>query len=141
MNAFEARKASVQPQYEAVMKDIEEEVNLGRKSTNVCPLYHEVAERIAKEGYDVKIVIRANKLMSYNEISWENGKEGKEGKLTYVDETKTNISIPFFPFGDILTDIYEHGFAGEESQQSEEDEEDTKANNREETSEDSGITD
>lgn len=132
MNAFEARKASVQPQYEAAMKDIEQAINWGHKSTHVChshSLYPEVAERLAKEGYDVKIVIRADDFMSYNEVSWENAEEGKEGKLTYVDETqpkpRPHISVPFSPFGDILTDILEHRFAGKEFPQSEEDDDDT----------------
>lgn len=43
---------------------------------------------IAKDGYDIKIVKRANDSMSYNEVSWENAEEGKEVDITYIDESK-----------------------------------------------------
>lgn len=101
MKAFEARKASVQPQFEKAMEDIEQAIGWGWKSTHVChghALYPEVAEMIAKEGYDVKIVLRANDIMSYSEVSWEYAEEGKEGTVTYVDETKPKpeLHIPGF---------------------------------------------
>lgn len=88
MKAFEARKASVESQYVKAMKDIEQAIREGCKSAPVCSgysLYHEVAERITKEGYDVKIVLKADDCMSHNEVSWEYAKEGKEGTLTYED--------------------------------------------------------
>ena len=90
MKAFETRKASVQPQYNSVMKEIEQAVKWGWKSANVGhgTLYPEVAEMIAKDGYDIKIVKRADDNISYNEVSWENAKKGKEGTITYVDETQ-----------------------------------------------------
>ena len=83
MKAFEARKASVQPQFEAAMKEIEQAIGWGWKSCHVshsCSLYPEVADMIAKEGFDVKIVLRADDMMSYNQVSWEHAEEGKEGK-------------------------------------------------------------
>lgn len=42
---------------------------------------------IAKDGFDIEIVKRADNIMSYNEVSWENAEEGKEETITYVDET------------------------------------------------------
>ena len=43
---------------------------------------------LAKDGYDVKIVTINNGTTSlYNEVSWENAAEGKEGTVTYEDET------------------------------------------------------
>ena len=132
MKAFEARKASVEPQYEAAMKDIEQAIGWGWKSTHVChshALYPEVAERIAKEGYDVKIVLRADDFMSYNEVSWEHAEEGKEGTLTYVDETKPTPS-----FEEFLTGILGFG----ETTQSEEDEKDSEEE-AEETDTDSKV--
>lgn len=89
MKAFEARKASVQPQFEAAMKDIEKVVGWGWQS---CHLHHngsldpEVANMIANEGFDVKIVLRADDSHSYNVVSWGHAEEGKEGTVTYVDE-------------------------------------------------------
>lgn len=91
MKAFETRKASVQPQYDLAMKDIRQAMGWGWKSVHVGygTLYPEVAEMLAKDGFDIKIVKRANDVMSYNEVSWENAEEGKEGTITYyVDETQ-----------------------------------------------------
>lgn len=90
MKAFETRKASVQPQYESAMKDIEQAMGWGWKSAHVGhgTLYPEVAEMLAKDGFNVKIVKRADDCMSYNEVSWENSEEGKEGIITHVDETQ-----------------------------------------------------
>ena len=90
MKAFEARKTSVQPQYDSAMKDIKQAMGWGWKSTHVGTgtLYPEVAKMLAKDGFDIKIVKRAEDHMSYNEVSWENAEEGKEGTITYVDETQ-----------------------------------------------------
>lgn len=129
MKAFEARKASVEPQFEAAMKEIEQAIGWGWKSTHVChshALYPEVAERIVKEGYDVKIVLRADDFMSYNEVSWEHAEEGKEGTLTYVDETKPKQTPSFEEF---WTGILGFG----EATQSEEDEEDSEEETETET--------
>ena len=99
MKAFKTRKASVQPQYDSAMKDIRHAMGWGWKSTHVGygTLYPEVAEMIAKDGFDIKIVKRADDSMSYNKVSWENAEEGKEGTITYVDETQ-----PQPDFTDIL---------------------------------------
>lgn len=90
MKAFEVRRESIQPQYDLAMKDIERAKRLGRKSTRVGygTLYPEVAEMMAKDGFDIKIVKRADDVKSYNEASWEYAEEGKEGTITYVDETQ-----------------------------------------------------
>ena len=95
MKAFEARKASVQPQYDSAMKDIRQAMGWGWKSTHVGygTLYPEVAEMIAKDGFDIKIVKRADDSMSYNKVSWENAEEGKEGTITYVNETQPNPNL------------------------------------------------
>ena len=89
MKAFEARKASVKPQFEQAMREIEQAVKFGRKKTvllSSTTLYPEVAEMIAKEGYDVEIILNDKDLLSLNRISWEHAEEGKEGTVTYVDE-------------------------------------------------------
>ena len=90
MKAFEVRRASVQSQYGLAMEGIRLAMENGHKSTRVGygTLYPEVAEMIAKDGFDIKIVKSDSHIMSYNEVSWENAKEGKKGTITYyVDET------------------------------------------------------
>ena len=124
MKAFEARKASVQPQFEAAMKEIEQAIGWGWKSCHVChshSLYPEVAEMIAKEGFNVKIVLRADDFMSYNDVSWEHAEEGKEGTVTYVDETKPKPQPNAPTFGDFLSDIL--GFNPEGVQDNDSDDE------------------
>ena len=95
MKAFKTRKASVQPQYDSAMKDIRQAMGWGWKSTHVGygTLYPEVAEMIAKDGFDIKIVKTANENMSYNEVSWEYAEKGKEGTITYVNETQPNPNL------------------------------------------------
>lgn len=90
MKAFEARKASIKPQYDSAMKDIKRVMGWGWKSVHVGngTLYPEVADMLAKDGFDIKIVKRSDDYKSYNQVSWENAKEGKEGTITYVDETQ-----------------------------------------------------
>ena len=91
MKAFEARKGSIKPQYDSAIHDIQRAVGWGWKNTHVDihgSLYPEVATMLAKDGYDVKIVTINNGTTSlYNEVSWENAAEGKEGTVTYEDET------------------------------------------------------
>lgn len=124
MKAFETRKASVQPQYDSAMKDIRQAMGWGWKSVHVGhgTLYPEVAEMIAKDGFDIKIVKRADDSMSYNEVSWENAEEGKEGTFTYVDETQ-----PQPDFTDILVGIL--GLKKEKATEAEEDEQATNEEN------------
>ena len=90
MKAFEARKGSIKPQYDSAIHDIQRAVGWGWKNTHVDihgSLYPEVATMLAKDGYDVKIVTINNGTTSlYNEVSWENAAEGKEGTVTYEDE-------------------------------------------------------
>ena len=89
MKAFKAREISIYPQHKEAMKFIKNAAALGKTSVvlpQTVPIYPEVAEILAKDGYDVKIVNRSNKFFSYNEISWINAKEGVEGKITYVNE-------------------------------------------------------
>lgn len=117
MKAFETRKASVKPQYDSAMREISQAMNWGWKRTHVGngTLYSEVAEMIAKDGFDIKIVKRADDTMSYNEISWENAEEGKEGTISYVDETQLKL-VPADIFVRIL------GLKREEATESKEDE-------------------
>lgn len=129
MKAFETRKASVKPQYDSAMKEISQAMNWGWKRTHVGngTLYPEVAEMIAKDGFDIKIVKRADDTMSYNEISWENAEEGKEGTITYVDETQLKLDPADIPDpADILdpADIFVRilGLKREEATESKEDE-------------------
>ena len=124
MKAFETRKASVQPQYDSAMEDIRWAMERGWKSRHVGygTLYPEVAEMIAKDGFDIKIVKRAGDIMSYNEVSWENAEEGKEGTITYVDETQPQPDPT-----DILVGIL--GLKKEEATEAEEDEQATNEEN------------
>lgn len=117
MKAFETRKASVQPQYDSAMKDIEQAMGWGWKSAHVGhgTLYPEVAEMLAKDGFNVKIVKRADDIMSYNEVSWENAEEGKEGTITYVDETQPKPQHNPDPDGILI------GILGLKSENNEED--------------------
>lgn len=109
MKAFEARKTSVQPQYDSAMEDIEKAMGWGWKSTHVVnttgTLYPEVAKMLAKDGFDIKIVKRAEDYMSYNEVSWENAEEGKEGTITYVDETQLKPKPNPNPIDRLFKDI------------------------------------
>ena len=92
MKAFKAREMSIKPQYKEASKYITSAVMLGKTSVILnltAPLYPEVAEMLAKDGYDVKIVHRKQKCFSYNEISWLNAEEGQEGKVTYINEDET----------------------------------------------------
>lgn len=89
ISAAKAREDSIEPQFQSAMKDIKQGIDYGWKSTHAHssgPLYPEVAKRITKLGYDVKVVIRKDDFMSYNEISWENAKENKEGEYNLIDE-------------------------------------------------------
>ena len=99
MKAFEAREASVQPQYDSAIKEIKQAIGFGGKSTRVGQgtLYPEVATRLAKDGFDIKIVKGDNNITSYNEVSWENAKEGREGIITHIDETESKPHVPKYP--------------------------------------------
>lgn len=86
MKAFEVRKASIQPQYDHVMEEIETARKMGWTSTTVGfpgPMYPEVAERLAAEGFDVEMQVHCSSVL------WENAEEGKAGKVTYVNEANT----------------------------------------------------
>lgn len=91
------------------MEDIEKAMGWGWKSTHVVnttgTLYPEVAKMLAKDGFDIKIVKRAEDYMSYNEVSWENAEEGKEGTITYVDETQLKPNPNPNPIERLFEDI------------------------------------
>ena len=91
MKAKKARKASIKPQYNSAMKEINQAIGWGWKYTCVGygTLYPEVAKMLAKDGYDIKIVKRKEDSRSYNEVSWEFSQKGKKGNITYVNETET----------------------------------------------------
>lgn len=58
MNATEARQKSLDNQYENAMKEIDKAVAGGWTRCSVCfsdPLYPEVAERIAENGFEREI--------------------------------------------------------------------------------------
>ena len=89
MKAFKAREMSIYPQYKEIMKYVRTAASLGKTSAilpQTTPIYPEVAEILAKDGYNVKFVDRSNKAFSYNEISWHDAKEGVEGKITHIKE-------------------------------------------------------
>lgn len=96
MNAVEARNASIEPQFEAAMRDIDRAVGFGRMRSQICiggVICKEVAEKLAKEGYDVKIVRKPDNFSSSTEASWELAEEGREGTITYVDESEQELQI------------------------------------------------
>lgn len=96
MNAVEARNASIEPQYEVAMKKINLAIRFGRMRTYICTdkvICKEVAEKLAKEGYDVKIVRKPDNFSSSTEASWEFAEEGREGTVTYVDESELEPQI------------------------------------------------
>ena len=97
---------------------------MGMESAHVGhgTLYPEVAKMIAKDGFDIKIVKRADDCMSYNEVTWENAEEGKEGIITYVDETQPKPDPT-----DILVGILE--LKKQEATESKEDEQATNEEN------------
>lgn len=103
MNAQEARKISVMNQYTIAQERIAHEANFGRKSCLPYlhgALYSEVAEMLAKEGYNVKTVFCRDDSRSYMVVSWDHAVEGEfqEGTVTVVydyetaedDETETS---------------------------------------------------
>ena len=96
MNATEARQKSLDNQYENAMKEIDKAVAGGWTRCSVCfsdPLYPEVAERIAENGFDVKVTLRENGMgMSSNVVSWYNTKKkGEKGKVEYITEEQETI--------------------------------------------------
>lgn len=90
MKAFEARKESVEPQYDEALNQIKKAVDYGWSCTQIQSnglLYPEIIERLAKEdGYDVKVVIKKESHMSYTEVSWSCAEKGKEGTINYINE-------------------------------------------------------
>ena len=99
MNATEARQRSLDNQYENAMKEIDKAVAGGWTRCSVCfsdPLYPEVAERIAENGFDVKVKLRENGMgMSSNVVSWYNTKnKGEKGKVEYITDESKNSKPP-----------------------------------------------
>lgn len=99
MNATEARQRSLDNQYENAMKEIDKAVAGGWTRCSVCfpdPLYPEVAERIAENGFDVKVTLRENGMgMSSNVVSWYNTKnKGEKGKVEYITDESKNSKPP-----------------------------------------------
>ena len=76
MKAFEARKGSIKPQYDSAIHDIQRAVGWGWKNTHVD--IHGSLYPSAAFSHETSL---------YNEVSWENAAEGKEGTVTYEDET------------------------------------------------------
>lgn len=136
MKAFKARRDSIKPQYDSALNDIQRAVGWGWKKTHVDThgsLYPEVATMLAKDGYDVKIVTVNNGTTSlYNEVSWENAVEGKEGTVTYKDET-----LPVAPETSAKVDEFLKNVLGLDPEEEEEEEEDEEEDDDEEDSSDS----
>jgi len=111
MNAKEANKKSrengIPLQYTEANARIDRAIELGLQqcfALNNGAVYPEVAEMLAKDGFNVKSVLREDDHHSYTEISFKHAKDADEdavGIVTVVDET--NIG-PFdflgaLPFG------------------------------------------
>ena len=84
MNATEARQRSLDNQYENAMKEIDKAVAGGWTRCSVCfsdPLYPEVAERIAENGFDVKVTLRENGMGMSSNVGTIPRIKGKKAKL------------------------------------------------------------
>ncbi len=79
--AYEARKATVQKQYENITKAREIKTKEGIMTYKVA-LYHEVAERFAREGHNVEIVLKDTPGLCESRFYWN---KAKIGKITYID--------------------------------------------------------
>jgi len=111
MNAKEANKKSrekgIPLQYAESNESIERAIELGEQKCNAIShgaVFPEVAEMLAKDGFNVKSVLRKDDRFCYTEISFKHAKDADEnavGTVTVVDETNLE---PFdilgsFPFG------------------------------------------
>lgn len=90
MTAYELKQKAINAQYEQATKDIEnatEKCNYCTSCT-VCvgtPLFKEAAEKLAEDGYNVKIFISNINVLSYNEVSWAEASESKKGTVEIID--------------------------------------------------------
>ena len=90
MKAHEARNLSSKPQYEKLMEIIEEKVLNGRNHLILDDLavYDEVANMLAKEGYDVEILCEPEIKVFVTRISWEFAQKERQGTVTKVNGSK-----------------------------------------------------
>ncbi|MCI8700305.1 MAG: hypothetical protein HFJ47_03060 [Clostridia bacterium] len=80
--AYEARKATGQKQYENITKAREIKTKEGIMIYKVA-LYNEVAERFAREGHNVEIVLKDIPGLCESKFYWD---KAQIGKITYIDE-------------------------------------------------------
>lgn len=95
MKAFESRQKAVAMQYSLAMEDVSVGIRNGWKCVEVgCgSLFPEVAEMLANDGFEVKIVKRLPDCDSSNEVSWENATTANtKGTVVYVDETNQPVA-------------------------------------------------
>lgn len=95
MTAYELKQKAIDAQYEQAKRDIERTTYLCNylKNCLVCigtPLFKETAEKLAEDGFDVKVVISNIDIFSHNEVSWSDATEGKKGSVKFVDNRKVN---------------------------------------------------
>ena len=90
MKATEARKISIEPQFEAAMYDIKSQLHHGRTEAHINQMniiYPEVAERIANKGYDINVIFDSEHFFSISCARKHIGPESK-GIIKYSDRRK-----------------------------------------------------
>ena len=78
-----------QEQFDSVMLEINEAIDMGRSLTYVNEggnLYPEVAEMLADLGYDVKMYKSMHEAFSQNIVSWVNFEINRRGTIELFDE-------------------------------------------------------
>ena len=100
MTAFEALTTSIDLRMGSVMEVIQEAVRRGELDTRWYSSEDEVltglAQRLARNGYDVKLNLVSNTRYdndeSFIEISWARAQEGREGTITTITKIKNSYS-------------------------------------------------
>lgn len=136
MKAHKAREKSIEPQYKNAMEQIKQAIDWGWDSCHINShgeLYLEVAKMLVKDGFDIKIVLRDDAFMTYNEASWRYAEKGREGTLTYVDERKKKFGEDKYTEDSDLTSFFIQALFQEEDKTDDEKENGVSAEEQEAT--------
>lgn len=81
MKAYEAFQHAQNPQYENIMRRIEQAILCGGIGIRIedFKLYPEVIDRLTEDGFDITYYCTRNGAISWSFISWEYAKEGRKG--------------------------------------------------------------
>lgn len=103
--AYEAREETGKRQYENITKAREIKTEGGIMTYKVA-LYREVAERFAREGHDVEIVLKDTPDLCESKFYWDTD---KTGKITYIDEMGPNTKpLPLDERKSVIQSIFEN---------------------------------